>query len=220
MISFDGLQTGSERAFSAEVADGTSCRIISSSVHQRNLLLGTLVGLRKPEGGYYYLYNRNVFKLDDKEHSELFTHVGLVWRQGGLLSNLRVWENILLPLEYHMKAEISDAEVRTLEILAKLGLEGAEAEQLLQAPSYTVPVYRKMFVGLIRAMLMEPDIMIYDSIFEGLDRRTTGNLKNLVKDFNRATEKRSSIFLCVDDRSLEGIESDIVIDLRSGHGDN
>ena len=106
-----------------------------------------------------------------------------------------------------------------LSLLAELGVEGEEAERLLQSTPYTIPVHMKMFIGLIREILSDPEIVIYDSLFDGLERRSVSGLIKLIKGFEDASPNRPTLILSTDDRTLKGMESDIVIDLRSGYGD-
>ena len=149
----------------------------------------------------------------------MFRRVGLIWNQGGLLSNIRVWENILLPLEYHYNTVAGDIVHSVLSLLAELGVEGEEAERLLQSTPYTIPVHMKMFIGLIREILLDPEIVIYDSLFDGLERRSVTGLVKLIKGFEESAPDRPTLSLSTDERTLKGMESDIVIDLRSGYGD-
>ncbi len=220
MINIDNLKIGAALPFSVSIDPGMSCKIIATSEHQKNLLLATFAGFRKPEGGTYKLFDTNVYALSEKEHSSLFRRVGLVWNQGGLLSNIRVWENILLPLEYHYNTVSEDIEHSVLALLAELGIEEDEAEKLLQSTPYTIPAHMKRFIGLIREILIEPEIVIYDSLFDGLERRSVRGLIKLLKGFEEASPLRPTLSLSTDDRTLDGMESDIVIDLRSGYGDH
>jgi len=219
MIHIENLIVGGGEPFSAEVGPGKSCKVIASSEYQKNLLLATFAGFRRPEGGTYKLFGTDVFSLSEKEHINLFRRVGLVWNQGGLLSNIRVWENILLPLEYHHNAVSGDIEHSVLSLLSELGIEGEEAERLLQSTPYTIPIHMKMFIGLIREILLDPEIVIYDSLYDGLERRSVKGLFKLLKGFEAAAPARPTLSLSTDERTLKGMESDIVIDLRSGHGD-
>ncbi len=232
MIRFDELRVADEKPFSAELSPGTRCKIVSSSEHQKNLLLATLAGFREPSEGSYHIFGRSVYPLDEKEHSRLFRRVGLVWSQGGLLSNIRVWENILLPLEYHGNTHADEVEGRVKEMLALLGIVGPDADSLLQATPYTIPAHRKMFIGLIREILMDPEIVIYDSIFDGLGHRAVRGLVEILNEFEKGSgegsgegfekdpRKRTAISLSTDARTIKGMDSDIVIDLRTVHGEH
>jgi phospholipid/cholesterol/gamma-HCH transport system ATP-binding protein len=218
MIEFVDLKVSETQTLSEELRAGSKCTIIAPSDYHKNLLLGTLAGLRPPMSGKYYILNEDVFSLDVHGHATIFQHIGLIWNQGGLLSNIRVWENILLPQEYHFGKVGADIEADTLAILEDLGIKGTDAEKFLQSTTYKIPVYMKMYANLVRDMLMEPEIMIYDSIFDGLDDDSFKRLKHVVKKFANASSDRVSLFLSIDDRLVEEMESDIVIDLRKSGG--
>jgi phospholipid/cholesterol/gamma-HCH transport system ATP-binding protein len=98
--------------------------------------------------------------------------VVIVPHNGGLISNLRVWENIILPVQYHdihLPGRIED-NVRNL-----LGQCGLLDETIVSALMLKLPdqlsLYEKRLVGFVRAMLMGPELIIYDGLNEGLSRK-------------------------------------------------
>ncbi|MDD2700566.1 MAG: hypothetical protein PHH36_04940 [Sideroxydans sp.] len=91
---------------------------------------------------------------------------------GGLISNLRVWENIILPVQYH-GIELSDGlEAHVTTLLDQCGMSD---ETLMSALMLKLPdqltLYEKRLVGFVRAMLMEPEFIVYDGLNEGLSHK-------------------------------------------------
>ncbi|BCK87734.1 hypothetical protein MIZ01_1526 [Sideroxyarcus emersonii] len=98
--------------------------------------------------------------------------VVIVPHNGGLISNLRVWENIVLPVQYHGIELAGKLEDNVARLLNQCGLpdEAAVTELLLKLPDQ-LSLYEKRLVGFVRAMLMSPELIIYDSMLEGLSRK-------------------------------------------------
>ncbi len=98
--------------------------------------------------------------------------VVIVPHNGGLISNLRIWENIILPVQYHGIEVAGELEDNVGQLLSECGVEGpgAASELLLKLPDQ-LSLYEKRLVGFVRAMLMSPELIIYDSTIEGLSRK-------------------------------------------------
>ena len=98
--------------------------------------------------------------------------VVIVPHNGGLISNLRVWENIILPVQYHGIELAGELEENVTQLLIQCGVqdEAAVSELLLKLPDQ-LSLYEKRLVGFVRAMLMSPELVIYDSMNEGLSRK-------------------------------------------------
>ncbi len=96
----------------------------------------------------------------------------LVASNGGLISNLRVWENIALPSQYHDIRVGGKYEESMVSLFEKCGIRD---EKTLSALLFKLPdqlsLYEKRLVGFVRAMLVAPEMMVYDSLHEGLSPR-------------------------------------------------
>jgi ABC-type transporter Mla maintaining outer membrane lipid asymmetry ATPase subunit MlaF len=103
---------------------------------------------------------------------------------GGLISNLRVWENIVLPVQYHGLELAGQLEGNVVSLLLQCGLENeaAASEMLLKLPDQ-LSLYEKRLVGFVRAVLMSPELIIYDSMNEGLSRRELARIVKFDKVF-------------------------------------
>jgi len=93
--------------------------------------------------------------------------VGWVAGNGGLISNLKVWENVTLPLWFHAPYETLETEQRVCYWLASLGLEPASFSELMAAPPSTLAAWQKKLAGLLRALVQMPRVLIVDAaVFE------------------------------------------------------
>ncbi len=98
--------------------------------------------------------------------------VVIVPHNGGLISNLRVWENIILPVQYHGIQLAGELEEHVTTLLDQCGLSD---DTLVTALMLKLPdqltVYEKRLVAFVRSMLMGPQLIVYDGLNEGLFRK-------------------------------------------------
>ena len=125
-------------------------------------------------------------------------NVGLISSDGGLLSNLSLQENILLPVQYHNAMSDQRALQKVCEILSHFGLNQKQVSGfLLQAPAQ-LSLYQKRLASFVRAMLSEPQLLLCDSIFEGLSTDEMALTSQFDDLFHLHFPFRTSIFLELD----------------------
>jgi ABC-type molybdate transport system ATPase subunit len=96
-------------------------------------------------------------------------------RDGGLLGHLTVWKNLTLPLEYHALDMRHVAEDAVL-LFTLCGEENVS--DLLKRYPDSLSLYEKRLVGFVRALLLEPDVLVLEDVLEGLsdvDKKKTLN---------------------------------------------
>ncbi len=122
--------------------------------------------------------------------------VVIVPHNGGLISNLRVWENIILPVQYHGMEVAGKLEDNVAQLLFQCGVEDDEAASglLLKLPDQ-LTLYEKRLVGFVRAMLMSPELIIYDAIIEGLSRKELARAVKFDKVFRLYYPFRTSVLV-------------------------
>jgi ABC-type transporter Mla maintaining outer membrane lipid asymmetry ATPase subunit MlaF len=122
--------------------------------------------------------------------------VVIVPHNGGLISNLRVWENIVLPVQYHGIEVAGKLEDAVAQLLVQCGLEDETAVSglLLKLPDQ-LSLYEKRLVGFVRAMLMSPELVIYDSLIEGLSRKELARAVKFDRIFRLYFPFRTSVLV-------------------------
>ncbi|HLP99384.1 MAG TPA: hypothetical protein VK149_13175 [Sideroxyarcus sp.] len=122
--------------------------------------------------------------------------VVIVPHNGGLISNLRVWENIILPVQYHGIEVAGKLEDNVVKLLLQCGLddETAVTNLLLKLPDQ-LSLYEKRLVGFVRAMLMGPELIIYDALNEGLSRKELARVIQFDKVFRLYFQFRTSVLV-------------------------
>lgn len=100
----------------------------------------------------------------------LFPRAVRVERDGGLLSHLSVWQNLNLPLEYHARSTAHVTEDAML-LLELCGEDRAGLPRLLASYPDDLSTYEVRLAGFVRAMLLEPDVLVLDDVWDGLTDR-------------------------------------------------
>ena len=112
--------------------------------------------------------------------------VAVVDSAAGLISNLRVLENVLLPAEYHGQGG-KGTEERAFATLEKVGYCGSPME----IPGH-LSLFQKRQAALARAMLMEPELLVYQGMFTDLAEKEQRILLAVALDFHREQAGRTS----------------------------
>jgi phospholipid/cholesterol/gamma-HCH transport system ATP-binding protein len=152
--------------------------IIGGSGAGKTTLLRMLIGLEKPTTGHIWVEDEDMAGLDDYELNRVRQKFGMVFQYAALLDSLTVMENVAFPLREHRKhmprREVRDKVVGMLNLL---GLENKEERM----PSELSGGQRKR-VGLARALMLEPRILIYDEPTSGLDPLTSRMVDDLIEE--------------------------------------
>jgi phospholipid/cholesterol/gamma-HCH transport system ATP-binding protein len=148
-----------------EVREQEIFGVVGGSGTGKSVLLRSILGLRRPDGGTIELYGRDVAALAAKDRAALVQSYGVTFQNGALISSLTVAQNIQLPLrEYHALSE------RTLAELAEfnLAMVGLTAEDGAKYPAQLSGGMVKR-AALARALALEPKLLFLDEPTAGLD---------------------------------------------------
>jgi phospholipid/cholesterol/gamma-HCH transport system ATP-binding protein len=152
--------------------------IIGSSGAGKTTLLRLLIGLDKPSSGHIWVNGEDIAPLGEYQMNRVRQKFGMVFQYAALLDSLNVLENVAFPLREHRK-HMKSKEVRdkVVGMLNLLGLENKEHRM----PSELSGGQRKR-VGLARALMLEPQILIYDEPTSGLDPITSRMVDDLIEE--------------------------------------
>jgi phospholipid/cholesterol/gamma-HCH transport system ATP-binding protein len=214
MIRFDHVTQGSVRNLSFDLDRGGTAKILFDSEDRKNLFFGMLAGRQRPETGKILFFGEDLFAHGENERLALFQRIGVVPADGGMISNLKAWENLLLPAWYHHGLTAQQAERPVAAIFEQLGEGEAGLKQRMGELPDKLSLYERRAVALARAMLMEPDILIYDFTFAGLERDAAQRLMKLTGEFHGRKPGRVSLYLCPDDAVSARLAADSTITLN------
>lgn len=213
MIRFERVTKGPVRNLSFDLERGRTAKILFDSEDRKNILFSMLAGRQRPETGKILFFGEDLFAYTENERLALFRRIGVVPADGGMISNLKAWENLLLPAWYHRGLTAEEAERPVAEILDQLGPGEAGLKQRLGELPDRLSLYERRVVALARAMLLEPDVLIYDFIFAGLERDAAQRLMKLTGEFHGRKAGRVSLYLCPDDALSARLPADRIITL-------
>src|SRR5690625_1928868 len=130
-----------------------------------------------PQHGVITLFGHDVAKVSNHELEKLRQRMGVLFQQGALFTDLNVFENVAFPLREHTKISEQQLTEKVLETLNAVGLRAAAH---LGVSEISGGMARR--VALARAIIMEPELILYDEPFAGLDPISMGITAQLIRD--------------------------------------
>ncbi len=176
------------RGLDLDIPCGKVSAILGASGSGKTTLLQLIGGALKPSKGSIRVHGTLVHELDAEGLYALRRHIGMMFQKGGLFTDLSVFENIAYPMREHTK--LPEAIIHDL-VLMKLHAVGLRGTHKLMPSELSGGMSRR--VALARATVMDPDVLIYDEPFAGLDPITLNVICNLIRTLNDALGATSVI---------------------------
>ena len=167
--------------------------VIGGSGAGKSVLLRSIVGLKRPDGGRVQMFGRDTTHLPDDERESLRRRFGLMFQDGALFSSLTVLENVKLPLvEYYaLPADFVDELARM-----KLALTLLPPDAAHKYPAQLSGGMRKR-AGLSRALALDPEVLFLDEPTSGLDPIAATAIDELIATLKNALDL--TVFLVTHD---------------------
>jgi len=164
------------RDISLMVPRGQTLAIIGESGCGKTVLLKIIIGLLRPTSGHVVFDNKPIDELSDKEITFMRSRFGFLFQNAALFDSMTVADNIAFPLRENSHVRKEDIEQTVLERLAQVGLPESV---LPKRPAQLSGGMRKR-VGLARALVMNPEVVLYDEPTTGLDPIMSDVINELV----------------------------------------
>jgi len=165
---------------SVEIKDKEFVSIIGPSGSGKSTLMHLIGLLDKPTSGEIIVQDKKISKLNDDQISSLRNEfIGFVFQQFNLIPKLTVLENILLPAFYARKKLEYDPREKALGLIKRFGIQGKEN-------SYPNKISggQQQRVAILRALIMEPKMILADEPTGNLDSKTGTEIMELLKTLN------------------------------------
>ena len=167
------------KGLSLQIRRGEAMAIIGGSGSGKSVLLKHIVGLLHPDRGSIQIRGTEVTAAPPDEIRGAREKIGYLFQDGALLNSLSVFDNVALPLREQRQLEEAEIRARVTRRLEMVGLVEAQAK----LPAKLSGGMRKR-AGLARALVTDPEIVLYDEPTAGLDPVTAQNIALLIRDLH------------------------------------
>ena len=194
---------------SFSVRRGETKIVLGGSGSGKSTIINLILGLLKPDAGQVFIDGENITEFDDADMMRLRKTIGMVFQEGALFDSLSVYDNVAYRLH---EARVDEVEVEheVLRMLRFVDLEDA----IDKMPSELSGGMRRR-VGIARALVGNPHIVLFDEPTAGLDPPTARTICELAIKL-RDIEDVSSIFVTHEMDNLAYLSSEYAVLDRSG----
>ncbi|HBG45862.1 MAG TPA: ABC transporter ATP-binding protein [Deltaproteobacteria bacterium] len=164
-----------------EIESGKITVIIGRSGEGKSVLIKHIIGLLRPDGGEIFLDGQEITAMKEREFNEVRKRFGMLFQGAALFDSMTVGGNVGFPLKEHTDLNDEDIMKVVSEKLRRVGLVGVEG----LTPAELSGGMKKR-VGLARAIVMDPEIVLFDEPTAGLDPIMSDSIADLVLDTQRS----------------------------------
>ena len=174
--SFESQEVLKGVSFSLE--KGETLVVMGGSGSGKTVLLRHIDGLLRPDAGAIVLFGQHIEGLSEEEMLPIRRRLGYVFQGAALFDSLTVEENVGFPLREHTDLPASEVRQRVIHFLSLVGLDDKVLPQL---PSELSGGMRKR-VGIARALIGQPDVLLFDEPTAGLDPTNSKLVGELISE--------------------------------------
>lgn len=160
---------------SIDFVDDAITTVLGPSGTGKSVLLKHLVGLLEPDDGEIVIFGKDIWQISEKERYDLRKKFGVLFQDGALFGSMNIYDNTAFPLRKH--TDLGEAEIEEIVMgrLQEVGLE----RSVTKLPSEVSGGMRKR-AGFARALVLNPQIVLFDEPDSGLDPVRTSLLNDLI----------------------------------------
>lgn len=182
------------RGLEFQISEGEYVAIMGSSGTGKSTLMNILGTLERPDAGEYLFRGKKIHQMSNRKLTLMRNkEIGFVFQNYQLIPSLSIYQNVMLPLEYHRKWFINKRN-RVRKALMMVGLEG----KLKSKPQH-LSGGQKQRVAIARSIVNEPSLLLADEPTGSLDEETT---KSILKIFDDLHQRGVTIILITHDMEV------------------
>lgn len=166
---------------SLEIPQGQVVALMGGSGVGKTTLLRLISGLVGPQEGSVEVFGKALDRSNARALYEARRRMGLLFQFGALFTDLTCFENVAFPLREHTR--LSESMIRDM-VMLKLECVGLRGAAHLKPAEISGGMARR--VALARAIALDPELILYDEPFAGLDPISLGVTANLIRELNSA----------------------------------
>ena len=151
--------------------------VMGGSGNGKSTILKLIVGFMPPDAGHIFVDGHDITHLKPDARLEVQKTIGMSFQYSALFDSMDVYENVAFPLREHTRLKEPEIRERVKDMLARLDLAGIEGK----LPSELSGVMKKR-VGVARAIMLQPKVMLFDEPESGLDPITTTSIGELIME--------------------------------------
>ena len=185
---------------------GQTLAIIGESGCGKTVLMKTLVGLIRPDEGQVRFDGRDLVKMNPEQLTRTRKRFGFVFQNAALFDSMSIFDNVAFPIRQHEDVEESEIRSRVMQNLSEVGLPSEVAKK---RPSELSGGMRKR-VGLARALILLPELVVYDEPTTGLDPI----MSDVINELILATRRRypvTSVVVTHDMRTARKVANRVIM---------
>jgi len=158
-----------------DIRNGETLAIIGQSGSGKSVLLKHLNALLYPDQGEVRIDGENIFNMDYVKLRKVRQRFGVLFQGAALFDSINTFENVAFPLRYFTKYSETQIREQVMEALGMVNLSGSEDKQTAELSGGM----RKR-VALARAIILQPEYLLYDEPTSGLDPQTSDEINELI----------------------------------------
>jgi len=170
------------RNISLKIPPGQTTAIVGPSGTGKSVTLKHIVGLLRPDEGQVLCFGTDMATAPESELFKVRRRFGMLFQDGALFDSMSVGDNISFPLVHHApELSATERRERVEEKLKLVGLPG-----IFDRPTSSLSGGQRKRVGLARAIIMEPEVVLFDEPNSGLDPITSDAIDALIQEMKEA----------------------------------
>jgi len=193
------------------LSEGERVLVTAPIASGKGLFIKLIAGMERPASGSITVFGTDTSALSVHALNNIRKRIGFIVHDNILISNLKVIENVALPLLYHAGLSYNESIRRAATLLSSVGYKGSPWE--LPGP---LPLYLKKTVAVARSLALDPQIIVCENLSEGLMPSENDFLSDIIVEYQEAQAGRMAVFTAAAGTDVSRIRPSRVVRIANG----